>query len=203
MGYLAKSFRYTMGCFTMFHPSKKDNSIVHTRPLLFIGVAIRLTVPGFELKEIGQHLYSFDEVKTINQIANIYSLNGQNKKAIGIYSQLFNYIQNRFTNILQSGSILPLIAYCYTRSLDVDKQYKDALEIAKVGMNACVQYGQYRSLSGILAIMAESSYFLGREEESKRLYFQAYYLALTLHQEGTLKAIRKEMKEYLGIVPKY
>lgn len=35
--------------------------------------AIHLTVPNFDLEEINQHLYTFDEVKAIVQIANVYS----------------------------------------------------------------------------------------------------------------------------------
>ena len=44
--------------------------------------ATRLTVPRFDLDKIESFLYSFDEIKIINQIGNIYAHAGQQKKAI-------------------------------------------------------------------------------------------------------------------------
>lgn len=41
--------------------------------------AIQLTVPNFLLDEIEGHLYTRDEIKAINQLANTYSLAGKNK----------------------------------------------------------------------------------------------------------------------------
>ncbi len=165
--------------------------------------AIRLTVPRFDLEEIGRNLYSLDEVKVINQIANVYSNNGQNKRAIEIYHQLLKYIQKRFSNILQSNGILPLVACCYARSLDAEKRYEDALEIAKLGISACVQYGHYSTLCRSLAIMAECHHFLGQNLESEKLYYQAYYTALSVEDMKTAEVVRQEMHTYLGICPKF
>ncbi len=165
--------------------------------------AIRLTVPRFDLEEIEQNLYSLDEIKTINQIAGVYSNNGQSKRAIDIYRQLLRYIQKRFANILQSGGILPLVAYNYARCLDMDKRYEDALEIAKLGMAASVQYGQYSCLSGLLAIMAECYHLLGQNCESEKLYYQAYYTALSVQDMDTASIARQEMQTYLGITLKF
>ena len=47
--------------------------------------AIQLTVPSFSLDEIEGHLYTKDEIKIINQIANVYSDSGNNKKAADIF----------------------------------------------------------------------------------------------------------------------
>ena len=46
--------------------------------------ALRMTAPHFDLEEIGKGLYSFEEVKIINQIAGVYTNSGQNRKAIEI-----------------------------------------------------------------------------------------------------------------------
>ncbi len=185
---------------------KLENGTVQPYPveekLTLLMEAIRLTVPGFELEEIGRHLYSFDEVKTINQIANIYS-NYINEKANLIYEQLIRYIQNHYTNILQSAGLFPLVANSYARSLDIAKRYQESFDMAQLGMKACVQYGHYATLSKNLAIMAECSHFLGNDEASKKLYYQAYYTALSTGDRNATEVTRREMQEYFGIVPEY
>lgn len=69
--------------------------------------AIRLTVPKFDLEEINRGLYSLEEVKVINQIAGIYSNNGQNRKATNILGQLLKYVKKHNQNLQQSAGMFP------------------------------------------------------------------------------------------------
>ncbi len=165
--------------------------------------AIRLTVPRFDLDDIHQHLYSLDEVKIINQIALTYSDHEENKKALDIYYQLLKYVQKHFPNISQSGGLLPLVAYNYARCLDLDGRYEDSLEMAQLGMQVCVQYGQYNTLPGTLAIMAECYHFMNQDSKSEEMYYQAYYTARSIQDIDTAGSIRREIKAYLGKEPKF
>lgn len=161
--------------------------------------AIRLTSPRFDLKEIEKGLYGLDEVKVINQIALNFSRNGEHKKAIEIYYQLLRYIKKHFQNILQSGGLLPLVAFNYARQLLLVGRYEDALEIAQLGWQSCVQYGQYSTLSEILEIIAESYYFLGEKEKSKEFYYQAYYISKATGNCRETNDVKDNAKKYLGI----
>ena len=161
--------------------------------------AIRLTSPKFNLEEIDRGLYSLDEVKIINQIALNFSRNGEHKKAIEIYNQLLRYIKKHFQNILQSGGLLPLVAYNYARQLLLVGRYEDALEIAQLGWQACVRYGQYSTLPEILEIIAESYYYLGEKEKSKEFYYQAYYISKATGNCRETNDVKDNAKKYLGI----
>lgn len=160
--------------------------------------AIHLTDPSFNIEEIDRGLYSLDEVKVINQIAGVFSDAGQNKKAIDIYYQLLKYIKKHFKNILQSGGLLPLVCYNYARELDLVKRYEDALEIAQLGWQACVQYGQYRTLPAIIALMAECYHFLNDDNKSIEYYRQAYYIHKAIGNEKSIEVITSETKKYFG-----
>lgn len=160
--------------------------------------AIHLTSPRFNIEEIDRGLYGLDEVKVINQIALTYSRNDEHKKAIDIYYQLLRYIKEHFQNILQSGGLLPLVCYNYARELDLVKRYEDALEIAQLGWQACVQYGQYRNLPVIIALMAECYHFLNDDNKSIEYYRQAYYIHKAIGNEKSIGVIMSETKKYFG-----
>lgn len=160
--------------------------------------AIHLTAPRFNIEEIGRGLYGLDEVKVINQIALTYSRNDEHKKAIDIYYQLLKYIKKHFQNILQSGGLLPLVCYNYARELDLVKCYEDALEIAQLGWQACVQYGQYRNLPAIIALMAECYHFLDKDQQSQECYRRAYYLCQTIDDCSCLRTVVSETQKYFG-----
>lgn len=152
----------------------KDYSFEEKLKLLF--EAICLTSPKFNLEEIDKGLYGLDEAKIINQIAGVYSDFGDNKKAIDIYYQLLKYIKKHFQNVLQSGGLLPLVSYNYARELNLTERYKESIDIATTGWMSCVQYGQYRYLPGVLAIISDSYYHLNNHKMCKEYLLQAYYI---------------------------
>ena len=161
--------------------------------------AIRLTVPRFDLDKIESFLYSFDEIKIINQIGNIYAHAGQQKKANDIYSRLLQYVQQHNSNITQSTGQLTLVAYNYALELDVCHLYQDAVEIAELCRQTCVDYGHYQFLPGALHIMAECYHFMGDDEKSKDLYLQAYGIYKAIGNEHDLLLLKKDVREQLGV----
>lgn len=160
--------------------------------------AIRLTVPNFDIDAIADGLYSIDEAKVINQIALVYSNHGENQKAIHIYDQLLQYIKKHFQNILQSGGLLPLVAFNYARELVLVEHYEQAIEIGQLGWQSCTQYGQYRTLPSTIAIIAECYHFLGQDEKSKKYYKQAFYLFEAINNKRGIEVITSEAKKYFG-----
>lgn len=160
--------------------------------------AIHLTSPRFDLERIEKGLYSMDEVKVINQIALVYSDMGDHKKAIDIYYQLLRYIKQHFKNILQSGGLLPLVACNYARELGIVGRYKDSVEVAMLGWQACIQHGQYCILPSILSIMAENYHHMGMDNESQEYYKQAYYLYKAIGNFSNLQIIKNDAAKFFG-----
>lgn len=161
--------------------------------------AIRLTVPRFDLDKIESFLYSFDEIKIINQIGNAYAEAEQHKKAIDVYSRLLRYVQTHNSNITQSTGQLVLVAYNYARELDACQLYKDAIEIADLCRQTCINYGHYQFLPGALHIMAECYHFTGDDEKSRDLYLQAYGIYKATGNERDLQFLKEDVQAQLGI----
>lgn len=157
--------------------------------------AIRMTVPHFDLDNIGRGLYTTDEIKIINQLALAYSDAGECLGAIGIYAQLRVYIQKHFHNIPLTRAHLNMVLLNYARELDVVGQFKKAIEIAEEGMRICLDYGHYLSLPGLLSVEAECYHLLGDDEKSRDLYCQAYYLSKSIRNDSVLQFIVRKAKE--------
>lgn len=150
--------------------------------------AIGLTIPDFDLEIIGSHLYTVDEMKIINQIAGVYSDMGQNKKAADIYYQLLKYVQKHQQEAVISSGMLPMVLGNYARALDLCGYYKDAVDYAQRGIEACVRYGHYQMLYACLAIQAESYHFMKQDEKSAEAYHEAYYLCKVIGRKESMLA---------------
>lgn len=161
--------------------------------------AIRLTCPKFDLENIGRWVYTTDEIKIINQIANTYAEEKAHTSAITVYSHLYSYMDKRYRNSPTVRKHMAMVALNYAIQLDALKQFPKAIEIAEEGCRICLDYGHYLSLPGLLEVKAECFYFLGDEEKSKDLFFQAYYLCKAVRNDHDMEIIRKEAKAYTGI----
>ena len=161
--------------------------------------AIQLTVPSFLLDEIEGHLYTKDEIKIINQIANVYSDSGNNKKAADIFYQLLKYVRKHYRETITSTGILPLILYNYARVLDLCGRYEEGAQLALEGKDACIKYGHFQLLSGCIEIYAECNHFLGNDAESAKAYRQAYYICQAIGWQKDLEITKQEAKKYLGL----
>lgn len=162
--------------------------------------AICVTCPAFDLDEIGNGLYTTDEIKIINQLALVYVYAEEHMTAIEILAQLYKYIKKHFHNIPTTRAHLNMVAFNYATELDAVGQYKKAIEIAEEGRRACLDYGHYLSMPGLLEVMAESYYRLGETAKSADLYYQAYYFCKVIGDHNNLSIIQTEANNYLGIV---
>lgn len=161
--------------------------------------AIRLTSPAFDLDEIGQGLYTVEEIKIINQIATAHIRADKHMEAIHILRQLYIYIRKHFQNIPSYQTQISMVAFNYSRELVMVGQYEKAIEIAEDGRKSALKSGHHLSLPGLLSVMAESHYFLGNYTRSKYLYYQSYYLCKAFGDERNAKLTQRDAKEYLNL----
>ena len=116
--------------------------------------AIKLTVPRFDLQRISDYLYGIIEVKIINQIAQVYSEQGESEQVIEIYKQLLQYVLDHMQGLKEQSAIIPMLAYNYSRELCLAQRPQEALEIAEQGKEYSIRYYQYSDLGGLLVIIA-------------------------------------------------
>ncbi len=161
--------------------------------------AIKFTVPRFEVDDINKFLYSVDEIKIINQIAMAYSVIGQQHTSLDIWNQLMKYIKKNHHLAIRNRGVQALVAYNYSRELYLATRYKEALEIAEIGKNAAVQYGQYLCLPAIYSVMAECYVKLDMFELARDKYFESYYIFKGIGNLSEANIIKKDAKENLNI----
>lgn len=161
--------------------------------------AIKITVPDFDIDEIGRQWYSLDEIKIINQIGVVYGDNQQERKALDIYYQLMKYVKKRHFINSDTVPTAVLIAYNYSLYLSFQKHYEEAIEIAEWGWNKDIEWRRSTSLEGLLYVLAESNYRLGNIDESKHFYMQSYYACTLMKNPVSEEIIKGNIEEYYGI----
>ena len=161
--------------------------------------AIEMTIPNFDLDEIGRHWYSLDEMKIINQIAIVYGDNAQHRKAIDIFYQLMKHIKKRLVINADNVSTAILIAYNYSRLLCLEGRYEEAMEIANWGWDHVVEWWRASHVGGLLYVLGESLYRAGYIEESKEYYLESYYAYLVMKNRANANIIRENIQEYYSI----
>lgn len=176
-----------------------DGSVPKQKQPELLLQAIRLTVPNFSEERINDFLYSFNEIKIINQLANAYTYIDELDLAEKMFVQLIEYINDHFKEILAGSGLLPMLLHNYARVLNLTKQYGKSIEAAERGRQVCKKYGHYQFLPGFIAYLAESYHFLGDDQQSREYYAQAHYLYKALDNKKLLEEIDAEAKEYLNL----
>ena len=161
---------------------------------------LRLTLPKFDLENLGTHRYSLDETQLLNQIAGTYSASGEHSQAMRLYGHLYEYAKKSTDCLSTYARYLTLIAHNYSRELAIQKYYHRAIEIAELGKQVSVNYGYYQCLPGLLYIVGECYYRLGEVEKSKEWCLEAHYLYKVLSDERNLCILDSDIKSWFNIV---
>lgn len=161
--------------------------------------ALELTCAGINLENMSGFLLGEDETKIINQIAITYSEEGKHRQAIEIYRQLIRYVESHFPDCEVRQVMLPLTAYNYSRLLGLERRYEEAIEVAELGRQCCVKYNKCRMLGGLLLNIACCLHELGKDEKSKELLIQSYYVGLAMEDFWDCENIKRYAEETLGI----
>lgn len=159
--------------------------------------AIRLTIPAFDISEIGKHWYSLDEMKIINQIGITYGEHQQELQAIDIYYQFLKYIQkSKFQINNDNVPVAILVAYNYSLLLCKKQHYEEAMEIANWGWDVAVHWGRSTYVGGLLYVLGESSYQLGKITESEQYYLQSYYAFSLSKDSQSCDDVRENIEDH-------
>ncbi len=162
--------------------------------------AMRLTKPRFDIRQIEKGLYTEQEVKLLNNMAQCCIRAEKHLDAIDILRQLLGYLQTSWEKIPPHRAHIPLVAYNYARELCQVKRYAEAIDIAEEAKNICINYGHYQFLPDLLAVLAECCFFLGDSARSAALYRQAYFLFAAIQNEKDRSIVQAEAMERLGLI---
>lgn len=162
--------------------------------------AMRLTNPHFDLEHIGQSLYTSQEIKLINNMANCYMRANRHTEAVHILQQLLEYAQSHLGQLSYEKSHIPLITFNYALELKRVAQYAEAIRIAEYGQITSVQCGAYQLLPDLLAVLAESYFFLGEKGKSVDLYKQAFYTYKAFGNTTDLTNIKNDILRLHNLV---
>lgn len=158
--------------------------------------AIHLTSPRFDLEELSKCLYYRDEVAIISKIAITYTCCGQRWKTIDILGQLLTLVLKRTPD----HSYLPLLANNYALQLALENRLEDALEISRLGRQACVKKGHYHLLPKFLHIEAECYYLAGDLNTSLELFRSAYYIYGAVMDTRNQEYLKTDAEERFQLV---
>lgn len=158
-----------------------------SRDLLF--QALSLTLPDFDFDHISDYLLGIEEVKILNQLANSYSEAGDRRFAIHIYRQLFEDPRKRLFNIEAELTLLPLLAYNYSRLLGLERRYEEEIEIATLGQKTCIKYNKCQYLGGLLLNISCALRELGQDKESRSKLIDSFYAYHLMGDESSCNLI--------------
>lgn len=161
--------------------------------------AIRITVPGFDLEQIGRFRYSREELALIICIANTYIRAKNQKSVLRIYRQLVQYTQDHGWDQPLYAERLAVILCNYALALSAAQQYREAVTVAQQGWDVCVKYNECQCLGVLLAIQANSYFHLDELAKSRERYYQAFYILSALKDISGLAHLRNDARDTLKL----
>lgn len=169
------------------------------RRLSMLLEAIRLTVPKFDLERISLGPYSAEELRLINQLAVTYIRTKEYEKALHIYHMALEYLEANGQRLRQYSALRAYLCYNYGRALCGMGRWQEALDIAALGRQSCVESARYHVLASILCLQAECHFYLGNKQESMEMYYQAHYVLKATGDQYNLQLLDAEAEERLGL----
>lgn len=157
--------------------------------------AIHVTVPKLNLLHIENSLLGFEEAKIINHLAIAYAESGNVKKSLDIYRQLYCYTKKHYVDMGETASILAMVSYNYSKYLGLEKNYVEAIEVAKFGKDFCIKYGKMGELGHLIFNLACDYHDIGLDDESKSSIREAYYVLRAMERQSSCETIKAYAKE--------
>ena len=136
--------------------------------------AIQITLPDFDGKNpLRNHLLTFDEITIINSIAVRYYENNDTLSAIKLDMWLKEYMEDKIMDGKMKTAKYPLILYNLSCWFGVEHCHKEALNMATLGVDFCVRYGNLVTFPRLILNQGIASAELGEIENAKKYLHQA------------------------------
>lgn len=157
--------------------------------------ALECTVPGYREGILPKGLFTRTEIMLFCNIAVSYAQDKNFEMALGLFEQIVDYFNH--TNIdIEERSISETLALSnYAQCLGQSGYTEKAIVIGKKAIDICLMTRKSGILPGLLYNLAFENEILHKnEEEYKKQFKQAYYVAELNGNENYLKHIEKHIE---------
>lgn len=162
--------------------------------------AIHITMPNFDGKTpLKSNLLTFDEVTIINSIAVLHAKNEQMKAALQLGFWLEEYMENHVVDGKMKTAKYPMILYNLSNWLAKEMRYKDALEMAELGVDFCIKYGNLVALPMLVFNKGSALAELGQIDESRKYFTQSITIFETMKRNDKVKVATDWCKTHYNI----
>ena len=119
-----------------------DNGRIKGEHLAELEDILRMTVPDYGEKRLHELVLGYQELIIVNNIAIGYAENGKRPKAIKLFEELIDFLEDKFMdcrerNYLYAPLVLNLVKY-----LGLEGRYSEALEWADRAIGKLTEYGK-------------------------------------------------------------
>ena len=108
-------------------------------------------------------------------------------------------MKKHIMSLSESSKLVILITYNYSRSLYLEKRYRDAIEIANQGLEVSIQSRYAGYIGGLLSVLGHAFYEEGMMEDSKKYFYQSYYMYTIMQDEDNVELEAKNLKDFFDI----
>lgn len=162
---------------------------------------IEMTIPDFNIEQIGKYVYTHQEIVLINCIASAYSKTGKTENALQMLNSIFDYLSKINEKSDELLTLVPLISLNYVRELCRTNKYNEAINIATYGLDICRNQGVSHFMPGLMHEAAKAYYHLQDLNQCHDFYIQAYCLYKTINHQRGIAEVRNEFFEIFNKDP--
>lgn len=161
--------------------------------------AMRLSLPSFSETRISEYLLTNIEAALINLLAVSYFEDGDSERAIKVLVGLKTSLERTRLEDAEKELLFPTVLYNLSKYLGLSGRNDEAVEYCDYGIKLCTTYNRFRALAKILYNKACGYHQIGKTEECKKLFYQAYCLLdlAGVYEERNL--IKKYAAEKYGV----
>ena len=137
--------------------------------------AINYGKPGFHEKYIPDYLLSAYDLRAITMLGMLYSLNGENEKAIQILEDVIDNFERNCSSQSEIARHLPFLIQALVSILITDKKYSNAISMSERGLSICRSSNNFFFAPVLTLMKGEALFFLGQEDLGVSLLKEAYF----------------------------
>jgi len=137
--------------------------------------AIHLIFSKFEISRIRNYTLSSQDLQVFGLLGIIHGLKGDYVKAIDVYEQLIENMDNRYMDKWEKGRHYPLITFNLANTLTESNQYEEAIKRCNQGIEIAKSTGELFYLPFLAMVKVASLTEIGEINKAERLIKEVYF----------------------------
>lgn len=119
-----------------------DRGRIKSEHLTELESILKMTVPDYGKKRIHELLLNYQELIIINNIAIAYAENGKRPKAIALFQELIEFLEEKFMNCRERNYLYAPLVLNLVKYLGLEGRFPEALELAQEAISELTEYGK-------------------------------------------------------------